>query len=204
MLFEDTYKTIENKSEGVFKDRGSKFIALAYPIGSENEAKKILADVRKEYHDACHHCYAYRIGADKQQFRSSDDGEPSGTAGKPIYNQILSKDLTNIFIVVVRYFGGTLLGVPGLINAYKSATLDALNNAVSVIRTINDVYEVTYDYPVMNDVMKLLKDNKLEIISTDFAMLCKVIFKVRKNDSFSIYESMKKIASLEIKFLRTE
>ena len=143
MLFEDTYKTIENKSEGVFKDRGSKFIALAYPIGSENEAKKILADVRKEYHDACHHCYAYRIGADKQQFRSSDDGEPSGTAGKPIFNQIQSKDLTNIFIVVVRYFGGTLLGVPGLINAYKSATLDALNNAVSVIRTINDVYEVT-------------------------------------------------------------
>ncbi|MGD0712099.1 MAG: YigZ family protein, partial [Bacteroidales bacterium] len=111
MIFEDTYKTIKSKAEGVFKDRGSKFIALAFPVSSENEAKQLLDNVCKEYHDACHHCYAYRIGADKQQFRSSDDGEPSGTAGKPIFNQIQSKDLTNIFIVVVRYFGGTLLGV---------------------------------------------------------------------------------------------
>ncbi len=204
MLFEDTYRTIESKADGVFKDRGSKFIALAFPVSTESEAKQLLADVRKEYHDACHHCYAYRIGADKQTFRSSDDGEPSGTAGKPIFNQIQSKDLTNIFIVVVRYFGGTLLGVPGLINAYKSAAVDALNNAMFVTRTVNDVYEVTYDYLAMNDVMKLLKDKKLEILSTDFALKCKVVFKVRKNDSSMIYESLKKLPSLEILYIRTE
>jgi len=204
MLFEDTYRTIEKKSEGTFKDRGSKFIALAYPANTEEEAKKILTDVRKEFHDACHHCYAYRIGHDKSLWRANDDGEPSGTAGKPIFNQILSKDLTNIFIVVVRYFGGTLLGVPGLINAYKSATLDALNNSIIIEKTVNEIYEIYYDYPVMNDVMKILKDKGLEIISTDFAIKCNVIFKVRKNDSSFVYESLKKLASLEIKYLRTE
>jgi len=187
MLFEDTYSTIKEKSEGIFKDRGSKFIALAYPVITENEAKVILSEIRKQYHDACHHCYAYRIGSDKMLYRSSDDGEPSGTAGKPIFNQILSKDLTNIFIVVVRYFGGTLLGVPGLIT-----------------KTINEIYEVNYDYPVMNDVMKIIKDNAIDIISTDFNLKCKIVFKVRKNNSLFIYESLKKIDSLEIKYLKTE
>ena len=204
MLFEDTYSTIKEKSEGIFKDRGSKFIALAYPVITENEAKVILSEIRKQYHDACHHCYAYRIGSDKMLYRSSDDGEPSGTAGKPIFNQILSKDLTNIFIVVVRYFGGTLLGVPGLINAYKSAALESINNAVVITKTINEIYEVNYDYPVMNDVMKIIKDNAIDIISTDFNLKCKIVFKVRKNNSLFIYESLKKIDSLEIKYLKTE
>ena len=204
MLFEDTYKTIENKSEGTFKDRGSKFIAFAYPVNTEDEAKKILADVRKEYHDACHHCYAYQIGYDKSTWRANDDGEPSGTAGKPIFNQIKSKDLTNIFIVVVRYFGGTLLGVPGLINAYKSATIEALNCSKIITKTVNEIYEVNYDYPVMNDVMKILKDKGLDIISTDFSLKCNVVFKVRKNESSSVYESLKKLSSLDIKYIRTE
>jgi uncharacterized YigZ family protein len=203
MLFEDTYKTIEKKAEGVFKDRGSKFIAFAIPVSTEEEAKKNLAEIRKEYHDACHHCFAYRIGPDKQTWRTSDDGEPSGTAGKPIYNQILSKDLTNIFIVVVRYFGGTLLGVPGLINAYKTATIEALNNAVLITKTVMDIYEVTYDYPVMNDVMKIIKDRGLEILSTDFSESCKVIFKVRKGESGTVYDSMKKLTSLKIKYTGT-
>ncbi|NTW32915.1 MAG: YigZ family protein [Bacteroidetes bacterium] len=204
MLFEDTYKTIKEKSEGVFKDRGSKFIAYVYPVNTEEEAKTILSDTRKQYHDACHHCYAYRIGSDKMLYRSSDDGEPSGTAGKPIFNQILSKDLTNIFIVVVRYFGGTLLGVPGLINAYKNATLEALNNNVIITKTVNEIYEITYDYPAMNDVMKIIKDNGIEIISTDFNIKCKIVFKVRKNSSSFIYESIKKLNSTEIKYIRTE
>ena len=204
MLFEDTYKTIENKSEGTFKDRGSKFIAFACPVNTEEEAKKILADVRKEYHDACHHCYAYQIGYDKSIWRANDDGEPSGTAGKPILNQIKSKDLTNIFIVVVRYFGGILLGVPGLINAYKSATIEALNNSKIITKTVNEIYEVNYDYPVMNDVMKILKDKGLDIIYTDFSLKCNVVFKVRKNESSSVYEGLKKLSSLEIKYLRTE
>jgi uncharacterized YigZ family protein len=202
MLFEDTYKTIEKVSKGLFKDRGSKFIALAYPVNSEEEAKLLLVNIRKEYHDACHHCYAYRIGFDKLIYRTNDDGEPSGTAGKPIYNQILSKDLTNIFIVVVRYFGGTLLGIPGLINAYKSAVLDALNNAHIVTKTVNDVYEIVYDYPVMNDVMKIIKDNGIEIISTDFVSKCKVVFSIRKNNSSTIYDLMKKLDSVRINYLQ--
>jgi len=204
MLFEDTYKTIKEKSEGVFKDRGSKFIAFAYPVNTEEEAKIILSEIRKLYHDACHHCYAYRIGSDKMLYRSSDDGEPSGTAGKPIFNQILSKDLTNIFIVVVRYFGGTLLGVPGLINAYKNAALEALNNTAVITKTVNEIYEIFYEYPAMNDVMKIVKDNGIEVISTDFNIKCKIVFKVRKNNSSFIYESLKKLNSLEIKYIRTE
>ncbi len=204
MLFEDTYRTINKVSEGIFKDRGSKFIALAYPVVSESEAKQKLSEVRKKFHDACHHCFAYRIGYDKMLWRANDDGEPSGTAGKPIFNQIQSKDLTNILIIVVRYFGGTLLGVPGLINAYKTASQEALNNAVIITKTVNDVYEVNYDYPAMNDVMKIVKDKGLEIISTDFAIKCKVIFKVRKNDSSTVYESLKKNFSLKIIYLRTE
>ncbi|HOT88627.1 MAG TPA: YigZ family protein [Bacteroidales bacterium] len=204
MLFEDEYKTIEAKVDGLFKDRGSKFLAFAYPVSTEKEAKEIINEIRKEYHDACHHCYAYRIGSDKLLYRTSDDGEPSGTAGKPIFNQILSKDLTNILIIVVRYFGGTLLGVPGLINAYKTSAINALSSAVIVSKTVNEVYELIYDYPVMNEVMKIMKDKGLEIKSTDFSLLCKIIFSVRKNDSLNVYEMLRKISSLKIKYLYTE
>lgn len=204
MLFGDTYKTIECRAQGVYKDRGSRFIAVAYPVNTEAMAKQILAEVRSQYHDACHHCYAYMIGADRQTYRSCDDGEPSGTAGKPILNKILSKDLTNIFVVVVRYFGGTLLGVPGLINAYKNAAQEALNNAKIITKTVKDIYEIHYAYPVMNDVMKLLKDNETEIISTDFAENCKVIFSIRKNDSVMIFDRLKKLESLKITFVRNE
>ncbi|MDP2112754.1 MAG: YigZ family protein, partial [Bacteroidota bacterium] len=126
---EDTYKTIEKPSEGLFKDKGSKFISFAFPVNSEDEIKDIVQSIKKEHHSARHHCYAWRLGADHLHFRANDDGEPSSTAGKPILGQIQSFDLTNILIVVVRYFGGTLLGVSGLINAYRSAALDAINQA---------------------------------------------------------------------------
>ena len=202
MLFEDTYKTVETPSKGLFKDRGSKFIGLLFPVKTEEEAKQIIVGIRKQYHDACHHCFAYRIGSDKMLFRSSDDGEPSGTAGKPIFNQILSKDLTNVLIVVVRYFGGTLLGVPGLINAYKSAAIDAIQNAAIITKTINEVYELCYDYPLMNDVMKIIKEKDIEVFSTDFAMKCRVEISIRKSISMGIYDQMKKINGLEINFLR--
>ena len=145
-MFEDTYYTISAPSEGLFKDRGSRFIALAYPVTTEKEIKEIQVSLRKKYHDARHHCYAYRLGYDKSVYRVNDDGEPSGTAGKPIFGQIQSKDLTNIFIVVIRYFGGTLLGVSGLINAYRSAAADAIEHAQIIQKTIMDLYEISFEY----------------------------------------------------------
>lgn len=204
MLFEDTYQTIEKYAEGTFRDRGSKFIGRAYPVRTEEETKNILADIRKKYHDANHHCYAYRIGFDKSIFRSNDDGEPSGTAGRPIFGQIQSKDLTYILIIVTRYFGGTLLGVSGLINAYKTAAAEALSTASIITKYVYDVYEITYDYTIMNDVMKTLKDKNADIVSTNFEMTCKVVFRIRKSFSDAVYEFFKKLKSVEIAYLRTE
>jgi len=202
-MFEDTYYTISAPSEGLFKDRGSRFIALAYPVTNEKEIKEIQASLRKKYHDARHHCYAYRLGYDKSVYRVNDDGEPSGTAGKPIFGQIQSKDLTNIFIVVIRYFGGTLLGVSGLINAYRSAATDAIDHAQIIHKIVMDLYEISFEYIAMNDVMRLLKDHGLQQINQQFDLNCKLSFAVRKNDVSSIYEKMKKIESLQIKFIQT-
>jgi uncharacterized YigZ family protein len=145
MLFEDTYKTITGSAEGLFKDKGSKFFAYAYPIEDESEVKDLVDQLKKEHFKAVHHCYAYRLGQDRTNFRVNDDGEPSGSAGKPILNVLLSKDITNILVVVVRYFGGTLLGVPGLINAYKTATQEALAEAEIIEKTVNEIYEVRFD-----------------------------------------------------------
>ncbi len=203
MLFEDTYKTIKSPAEGLFKDRGSKFIAKAYPVSTEAEIKELLQELRKEYYDARHHCYAYIIGADKSAYRVNDDGEPSGSSGKPIHGQLLSHDLTNTLVVVIRYFGGTKLGIPGLINAYRTATKDALQNAEIITKTVNDVYEIEYDYPVMNDVMKIMKDDNLKQMETEFELKCRIVFSVRKGDSNQIYEKLTKIQELKIKFLRT-
>jgi uncharacterized YigZ family protein len=203
MLFEDTYYTIEKPAEGSFKDRGSKFISFAFPVLNEEEIKKHQAALRKEHPSANHHCYAFRLGAGKQAFRSSDDGEPANTAGKPILGQIQSKDLTNILIVVVRYFGGTLLGVSGLIQAYREAAANAIANAQIVERTVNDVYEVKFDYPQMNDVMKVLKDEKLEMLSQDFEMEPSLVFSVRKNNSVKVYDLFKKMNVVSIDYRRT-
>ena len=163
-MFDDTYQTIAVPAEGIFKDKGSKFIAYIFPVNSEAEIKEIIVKLKKEHHTARHHCYAYRLMPDKSVFRSNDDGEPSGTAGKPILGQIQSNDLTDVLIVVVRYFGGTLLGVSGLIKAYKSAALDAINNSEIIIKTINETIEITCTYEQLNNVMRIVKQENLIIL----------------------------------------
>ena len=203
MLFEDIYKTIKTQSTGIFKDRGSKFIALAIPVISENETKEKLEVIRKKYYDATHHCYAYQLGFDKSAYRINDDGEPSGTAGKPIFGQILSNDLTNILIVVIRYYGGTKLGVPGLINAYKTSTALALENSEIITKIIKEIYEIEYDYLAMNNVMKIIKEEKLEQLENVFDLKCKIVFSVRKNNSKKVYKSLKNINGLSIRYIHT-
>lgn len=203
MLFEDTYLTIAAPSEGIFKDRGSKFIGFAYPVESEEEIRQRLQELRKEHFNARHHCYAYRLGADKLQYRINDDGEPSGTAGRPIYNQLLSKDLSNILIVVVRYFGGTLLGVPGLINAYKNAALEAIAQAEIVEKIVYDLYRLDFGYLQMNEVMKVIKEKGLEVRSQQFDLQCSMEIAIRKKRITETVDSLSKIEGLTLSFLRT-
>ncbi len=175
MLFDTEYKTIIYASEGLYKEKGSKFIAYCKHLKTVDEFKIWLTDIKSQHPQAVHHCYAYRISYDKSQYRMNDDGEPSGTAGKPIYNVILSNDLTNIGIIVVRYFGGSLLGVPGLINAYKQASLDALSNNNIVVKQILENAEIRFDYLKMNEAMKIIKDNQIKILSqhtdSDYQMI---------------------------------
>ncbi len=204
MLFEDTYNTINSTTEGEFKDRGSKFIAYSIPVKSETDVKENIELIRKRHHDARHHCYAYRLGPDKSAYRINDDGEPSGTAGKPIYGQILSKDLTNILIIVVRYFGGTKLGVSGLINAYKTAAREALEKATILTKTINDIYEVTFEYDDTNSVMRILKDEGLKPYEQIYEEKCMLKFEVRKKSSDRVYDRFNKINNLKIKYLYTK
>lgn len=181
MLFDDTYRTILKESTGSYKERGSKFLAFALPMDSETTVKEEVDRLRKTYHDARHHCYAYIIGYDKSAWRINDDGEPSGTAGRPIYGQLQSNDLTNVLIVVVRYFGGIKLGVSGLINAYRSAAADALANAEIIEQTIKEVYEVRFKYEEMNNVMKVLKEDEVETLDTDFNLSCKMTIRMRRS-----------------------
>ena len=202
-LFEDTYQTIEFPAEGIFRDKGSKFIAYAYPFKDEANLKDVIADLKSQHPKARHHCYAYRLSPDRSVFRVNDDGEPSGTAGRPILNVLLSMDVTNILVVVVRYFGGTLLGVPGLINAYKTATQEALANAQIVEKTVNDVYELKFDYLQMNDVMRIVKETDLGVLSQDFDTNCKITFEIRKLQVNEVIGRMEKIEGVEINYLRT-
>lgn len=168
----DEFRTIKEESRGLFKDRGSKFIAIASPITSYDNIKEILASIRKQYHDARHHCYAYRLGAEGEEWRINDDGEPSGTAGNPIIGQLKSYKLTNVLIVVVRYFGGTLLGTSGLINAYRSATRDALENAEIIKKTLDYTYQLEFPYSAINEVMKIIKEENLQQSGQVFEMDC--------------------------------
>lgn len=201
MLFEDTYLTIKEPSEGLFKDRGSKFSGFAFPVQSEEMVRMQLTVLKKQHPSANHHCYAFRLGSGKQSYRMNDDGEPSNTAGKPIFGQIQSKDLTDILIVVVRYFGGTLLGVSGLINAYKLAAADAIKNATIIEKTINDVYEITFDYLLMNDVMRIIKEDNLKILLQNSELSCSILFSVRKSQSTLVYDKMSKLNGLKIKYI---
>jgi len=200
MLFEDTYRTIENSAEGIFRDRGSKFIAYAYPINSEADIKNLLLVLKNEHPKANHHCWAVCIGIDRSVFRVNDDGEPSGTAGRPILNTILSYDLTNILVVAIRYFGGTLLGVPGLINAYKSATDEALKTAIVIEKTINDFYTINFEYLQMNDIMKIIKDDNLTIINQEFDNNCSIQVSIRKTQVNATLAKLNKIVNLITKY----
>ncbi|MFO7872929.1 MAG: YigZ family protein [Bacteroidales bacterium] len=197
----DTYKTIKSSSKGLFKDKGSKFIALAYPANTVDEAEQWLVQVKNEYHDARHHCYAYAIGFNRESYRMNDDGEPSGTAGKPIYGQILSHDLTNVIIVVVRYFGGTKLGVRGLINAYKGSSREALSNGTIVQKTIRNHYRVSFNYPAMNDVMRIMKEYDLPQLSHDFAMSCSLDFSVRLREAEDVIARLEQIPDVQTTLL---
>ncbi|MFA6277306.1 MAG: YigZ family protein [Pedobacter sp.] len=203
MLFDDTYKTIKTTSESIFRDKGSKFIGYAYPISSETEVKNIISKLKAEHSKARHFCWALRLSPDRSVFKLNDDGEPSGTAGRPILNTLLSTDVTNILVVVVRYFGGTLLGVPGLINAYKTATVEALEVNEIITKTVNDVYEIHFDYLVMNTIMRIIKDEQLTVLNQEFDTKCVVKFEVRKANLNAVLGKLEKVEGIDIKYLNT-
>jgi uncharacterized YigZ family protein len=203
MLFDDTYKTISSPVNGLFRDKGSKFIAFAYPLADEKEVKAKVLKLKAEHTKANHFCYAYRLTPDRNIYRVNDDGEPSGTAGRPILNALLSADLTNILIVVVRYFGGTLLGVPGLINAYRSAANEAIILADIVEKTVNDSYEIKFDYLIMNDVMRMVKEEQLVVLDQQFDNECRISFEVRKTQLNKVLQRIENQSGIELKYLGT-
>jgi uncharacterized YigZ family protein len=194
----DYYYTIERPSIAEFKDRGSKFIAYAFPVADVNQFKENLAAVKKEHPKATHHCFAYRLGLDGNNFRVSDDGEPSGSAGRPILGQIDSKQATNALIIVVRYFGGTLLGVPGLINAYKTAAALALQVIPIVQKPIEVNYSLQFDYTLMNDVMTIVKQYNCTVLSQEMQLFCRIKIGIPKNRLEEVLYKLKTFNSLEI------
>ena len=203
MLSSDKYKEIKSNTTGIYKEKGSKFIAYTFPVYSEGEVKEKLEEVKKLEHSARHHCYAYVLNPDKSAQRANDDGEPSSTAGKPILRQIQSNDLTNILIIVVRYFGGVKLGVPGLIRSYKTAASDAISKSTIITKTIKEYYQVDFKYPQMNDIMRIVKENDLEIVNTDFQINCNLIFAAQKSKAKSIVSTFQRNHKLKIRYLKT-
>lgn len=179
MDVKDTYNSISGRADGLYKELGSRFIAEAFPVETEAEVKAIVDAAKKEYHDARHHCYAYRIGLDGSTFRANDDGEPSGSSGRPILGQIDSAGLSDVLVVVTRYFGGVKLGIPGLIRAYKTATADALANAEIVEKIAGKNYRISFEYLAMNSVMKMVKDMSLPQKNQDFGEKCSMELRVR-------------------------
>ncbi len=196
---EDFYFTIDKPSNAEFKDRGSKFIAYAFPIETADDFKKELQVLKKEHPKAVHHCFAYRIGTDGNNFRSSDDGEPSGTAGKPILGQIDSKGITNAAVIVVRYWGGTLLGVPGLINAYKTAASLALQTTPIVQRQVEVIYSIEFDYTRMNEVMMIIKQFNCTIISNEMQLFCVIKAGIPLNRLEDILYKLKDLQNVTVK-----
>lgn len=197
MQIKDTYSSIASRSDGLFKDNGSRFIAQAYPVGSEEQVKDIVDRIKKEYHDARHHCYAYRIGLDGSVWRANDDGEPSGSAGRPILGQIDSAGLSDVLVVVIRYFGGIKLGIPGLIRAYRTSTADALANATVVEKVAGNDYKVTFPYLSMNSVMKVAKDLSLPQRDQSFAEECSMVLRVRLSQEADFLERISGIDGLD-------
>ena len=195
---EDVYKTIEAPSkETLFKEKGSKFFGYAFPVASEDAVKETLEILRKKHHTARHFCYAYQLGIEKIRFRANDDGEPNNSAGMPIYGQIQAFEVTNILIVSVRYFGGTKLGVGGLMSAYKLSAQMALEASDILEKTINITYTLTFNYDLMNSVMRIIKERNIDIVDQKLEMNCQYTIAVRKNDAetiFTIFDTLYKVA----------
>lgn len=200
-MFDDTYHTIAAPSEGLYKEKGSKFLAFAYPVHNLEEIKVHLEQLRKDYFDARHHCYAYIIGSNKDVWRANDDGEPSGTGGRPIHGQLLSADLTDTLIVVVRYFGGILLGASGLANAYKTAARDAIDHAQIIEKTIDVRYRLGFAYETMNDVMRILKEYELKPENQDFNLDCRLEVAIRQSQSVRFYDAVANLRTVKIDVL---
>ena len=192
-MFDDSYKTIAKPAEGSYSEKRSKFLAYAFPVQNEQEVKQRLAEIQKKHWDARHHCYAYILGPHKDAYRLNDNGEPSGTAGRPIYGQLLSKDLTNTLVIVVRYFGGIKLGVSGLQNAYKVAAREALDAAVIEERTIQETFSVTFEYVKMNDIMQILKDPEVQVLDRQSYLQCIYTISVRQRDADRITTALRKV-----------
>lgn len=198
----DTYKSITKPSEEVlFKDRNSKFFGYAFPVKTEEEINNYLEDLKTKHHKARHWCYAWQLGKEDFHYRANDDGEPSNSAGMPIYGQIQSFEVTNILIVVVRYFGGVKLGVGGLINAYKTAAQMVLEASEMITRSIDRVFVVKFDYPEMNTVMRIIKENNLNIIDQKLELNCRIFLSVRKNEAEEISKKFDSTYKVEIKEL---
>jgi uncharacterized YigZ family protein len=200
----DVYRTIKTVAKGSYREKGSRFIAFAHPVASVEEIKVLIDSNRKEYHDARHHCYAYMLGHDRQTYRVNDDGEPSGTAGRPILGQINSAGLTNVLIIVIRYFGGTLLGVSGLINAYKTAAGDAINNAEVVEKNLHNYYEIVFPYASMNDIMKILKDEDIGQADQKFEIECRMTIHFRTSLDNMIISRISRVEGLLCTYIETK
>ena len=194
----DTYNSIGSPSRGLYKDQGSRFISFAYPVETEAQVKELVDSLKKEYHDARHHCFAYSLGLDGSRYRMNDDGEPSSTAGRPILSQIDSAGLSDVLVVVVRYFGGIKLGVPGLIKAYKTAAQDALAQAAKVEKTAAVSYHIEFDYMNMDSVMRTLKDMDIPQSGQNFGQLCSMDIRVRLSQQEELTKRLVKYLSLII------
>ena len=197
----DSFKTITAPREISYRQLSSKFLVYAYPVESEAEIKEYLDALPKRWYDATHHCYAWRLGAHGEQFRANDDGEPSSTAGKPILGQLLSQEITNCLVVVVRYFGGTKLGVPGLIAAYKESTAQVLDVCTIIEKTVDTVVDVSFSYIAMNDVMRIVKDMQPKILDQQFDNLCSMTLSIRQSESEQLLGRLEKVegATIEVR-----
>jgi uncharacterized YigZ family protein len=200
----DTYKTIKSSSEGIYKEKGSRFVSIAIPVSNQEVIKANIDQIRKEHHLARHHCFAYMLGQERLTWRVSDDGEPSGTAGRPILGQINSYGLTNILVVVSRYFGGTLLGVSGLINAYRTAAESAITNVEIIERTVQEFYEITYPYLSMNDVMRILKEEDIDQTDQSFELECSIKINFRASARDRILGRLSRTEGLKYRYLLTQ
>lgn len=199
MIETDTYKTIETPVENIlYKEKNSKFFGYAYPVANEDDVKQIIETLKKEHHTARHWCYAYQLGTETITYRANDDGEPSNSAGMPIYGQIQSFSVTNILIVVIRYFGGIKLGVGGLISAYRTTAQLTLENATILEKTINKTYCITFDYKNMNTVMRIIKEKNLEVINQKLELNCNIFISVRKKEASSVFKLFNHLYEIEI------